>query len=102
MTPQGKEEMMSYFDTCLKKTFSSPRNEGDDDYDEDEDGVDEFPCPVPGVPDDQAAGVITESLMLTREDVQSIFDPIFEKITMMVQEQVAEAEASVQRAVTVG
>jgi len=101
MTPQGKEEMMSYFDTCLKKTFSNPRNEDDDDYD-DEDGLDDFPCPVPGVPDDHAAGIITESLMLTREDVQSIFDPIFEKITVMVQEQVAEAESNVQRPVTVG
>jgi len=101
MTPQGKEEMMSYFDTCLKKTFSTPRIEGDDNSD-DEDGLDDFPCPVPGVPDNQDAGVITESLMLAREDVQSIFDPIFEKIAMMVQEQVDEAELNVQRPVTVG
>ncbi|KAF8436715.1 hypothetical protein BGX38DRAFT_1213699 [Terfezia claveryi] len=99
MTQQGKEEMTSYFDTCLKKTFSISRNEDDDDYD-DEDGLDEFPCPVPGVPDNHDAGVITESLMLTREDVQSIFDPIFEKITAMVQEQVAEAESNIQRPVT--
>lgn len=99
MTRQAKEEMMTYFDTCLKKTFSNTKEADDDDYDDDDD-LDEFPCPVPGVPDNHIAGVITESLMLTREDVQSIFDPIFEKITTMVQEQVAEAEANTGRPVT--
>lgn len=115
MSRENREEMLSYFDNHLKKTFreNKPKaserwptddsNDGytDDDDDEEEDEEPFFPCPVPGVPDDEEASVLTESLHLTKAEVKSIFEPIFEGIRDLVQSQVDEAERNSNKAVTV-
>lgn len=122
MSSQAKEEMLAYFETRLKRTFRENKpaaadkwpsdhdsNDGSDAYtdcghdsenEDDDDDQKTYPCPVPGVPDDYDAGVIAESLRLTREEVKSIFEPIFQGIKKLVQGQVEDAEKNSKKPVT--
>lgn len=73
--------MLRYFDEFLKQNFS-------DDEDEEE-----FSCPIPGIANNPAAGVESGFFLLTRKDMQDIFEPIIMKIVNLVQGQIDAVEA---------
>ena len=87
--------MMLYFDEFLKPTFC-PADEEDDDFDDEI-----YHCPVPGVQDSIENGIRRGHLILTVEDMKGIFDPTFNEITRLVQDQVTKAEKTAGKAVTV-
>lgn len=73
--------MFKYFEEFLKRTFSD---------DEDEDV---FSCPIPGIVDNPAAGVESGFLVLTREDMRDIFEPVIAEIVCLVQGQIDAVKA---------
>ena len=98
MSAKAKETMMEHFDESLKLEFCE-----EDDYEEDDDdeALPVYPCPVPGVPDNDAADISGGDLILSKADVKGIFDPIFSEITQMVRRQVLEAENNTKCSITV-
>lgn len=48
--------------------------------------------PAPGVPDDPSAGVEEGGLKLTRQDMESIFDPPINETISRVQEQICAVQ----------
>lgn len=71
---------MRKFEEELKRAFT----DSDDD--------DMIYCPV-GIPDDPIAGIDGGDLMITREEMKDIFDPVIDKIIPLVQNQVRNVEA---------
>lgn len=84
MKPKGRIVMLKHFDEFLKRTFS------DEDEDEDEDI---FSCPIPGVADNEEAGVEDGFFILTREEMKGIFDPVISQIVGLVQKQMDAVES---------
>ena len=95
MTGTARLNMMRHFDEFLKPTFC-PSDEDDDDFD-----IDTYHCLVPGLPDCSKKGISHGNLLLSVEDMKKIFDPTFSEITMLVQDQVTNAEKTAGKPVTV-
>lgn len=76
--------MLDQFEDTLKRDFVDTEAE------------DEFSCPVGGIPDDPISGVLDGSLVLTREDMRNIFDPIINQIIPLVQDQIDNVEGQNQ------
>lgn len=76
LKPAARNRMLREFEEVLKRSFSN---------DEDEDI---FTCSIGGLADDPVAGIEDGGLILTREDMQSIFDPVINQILPLVQEQI--------------
>lgn len=76
--------MLDQFEDTLKRDFIDNEDEN------------EFSCPVGGIPDDPVAGVLDGSLILTREDMKNIFDPIINQIIPLVQDQIDNVEGQNQ------
>lgn len=72
---------MKKFEEELKRNFT----DSDDD--------DEIYCPVGGIPDDPIAGIDGGDLIITREEMKEIFDPVIDKIIPLVENQVRNVEA---------
>lgn len=73
--------MLRDFEQSLKRSFTNS------------DGDDLSPCSAGGLPDDSAMGIEDGELILEREDMLSIFDPIIDQILPLVQERVDMVEA---------
>lgn len=72
---------MKKFEEELKRGFT----------DSDEDDV--IYCPVGGIPDDPIAGIDGGDLVISREEMKAIFDPVIDKIIPLVKNQVSNVEA---------
>jgi len=72
--------MMKEFNDSLKRNFTDSKDE------------DIFTCPIPGVADDITAGIEDGMLVILREDMRKIFDPVVQKVIHLVQQQVKEVE----------
>lgn len=97
MSSVSRSHTMRHFDEYLKPTFCPPEftDEEDDDFD-----IETFHSPVPGVPDDTTRGVHGGHLVLSTEEMKSIFDPTFVQIRDLVQQQISAAEAKTGAPVT--
>lgn len=73
--------MLKEFEEVLKRSFSNSEHD------------DIFTCPIGGIPDDSAAGIEDGGLIMTREDMKSIFDPVINQIVPLVLEQIEMVEA---------
>lgn len=73
--------MLRDFEQSLKRSFT---NSDEDDLP---------PCSAGGLPDDPEMGIEDGELILEREDMLSIFDPIIEQILPLVQERIDMVEA---------
>lgn len=72
--------MLEHFENTLKRDFVN-----------DED-ADAFSCPIGGLPDDDAAGIVDGCLVVSREDMREIFDPVINLIIPLVQDQIDTIE----------
>lgn len=76
--------MLDQFEDTLKRDFMDTESES------------EFSCPVGGIPDDPISGVSDGCLILTREDMRNIFDPVINQIIPLVQDQIDSVEGQNQ------
>lgn len=76
--------MMKVFEQELKRSFSNSED-------------DIFTCPIGGVPDDDIAGIEDGGLIVTREEMKGIFDPVIGRIVTLVQKQIDAVEAQASR-----
>ncbi|RPB14079.1 actin-like ATPase domain-containing protein [Morchella conica CCBAS932] len=81
LSPRKRNDIMKKFEEELKRNFT----DSDDD--------DEIYCPVGGIPDDPIAGIDGGDLIITREEMKEIFDPVIDKIIPLVENQVRNVEA---------
>lgn len=72
---------MKHFEEYLKRVFS------------DDEGQNIVHCPIPGVDDDETAGVEDGFLAISRADMRSIFDPVVDEVIKLVQQQVRDVES---------
>lgn len=97
MQEEDRIDMRNYFDREILLKFFPPQanTDGDDDDEEEDDGE---VCSLPGVPDmkDPKLGVRVwrQKITISTKDMQEIFEPVFTKITALVQEQVTTVEKS--------
>src|SRR5688572_14796668 len=101
MSPRAKERMREFFDKRLKLSFgASPVHDDDDDDDDDNDDA-AYAVTLEGAKDNIDAGITAESMILSHDDVKSVFDPIFAEITRLVQNQVTTVEKNMGQPITV-
>ncbi|KAI5843800.1 hypothetical protein DFP73DRAFT_550321 [Morchella snyderi] len=81
LSVRKQNEIMKKFEEELKRDFT----------DSDDDDV--IYCPVGGIPDDPIAGIDGGDLVITREEMKAIFDPVIDKIIPLVKNQVSNVEA---------
>lgn len=102
MSAIARSNTMRHFDEYLKPTFCPP--EFNDSFD-DEDDLDElasYNCPLPGVADNRDKAIYKGHLLLTLDEMRTVFQPTFNAITKLVQEQILMAEQKTKKPVTVG
>jgi hypothetical protein len=66
---------LRYFEEFVKRTFN-------------EDDSGDINIPMPGLPDDEAAGIDSGFLVMTTEQVKATFDPVIKQVIDLVQGQV--------------
>jgi len=66
---------MRYFEEFVKRTFN-------------EDDSGDINIPLPGLPDNEAAGIDSGFLVMTTDQVKAIFDPVIQQVIDLVQGQV--------------
>lgn len=71
---------LKYFEEFVKRNFS-------------EDEHNEINVPFPGLPDDEDAGLDSGFLVMTAEEVKSIFDPVIQEVISLVEGQVNSIRA---------
>lgn len=72
--------MLEHFENSLKRDFVNDEQ------------ADSYSCPVGGLPDDNDAGIIDGCLIVSREDMKDIFDPVINLIIPLVQDQIDTIE----------
>lgn len=72
--------MLKDFEQSLKRKFTNLEED------------DVYSCHVGGLPDNSAMGIEDGMLILTREDMLSIFDPVIDQIIPLVQEHINMVE----------
>lgn len=73
--------MMKNFEGFLKRKFA------------DDPSQPVYHCPVPGVKDDEFAGVEDGFLSISRAEMREIFDPVVNEVLKLVQQQITSVEA---------
>ncbi|KAH0606557.1 uncharacterized protein H6S33_003391 [Morchella sextelata] len=81
MSTRKRNEIMKKFEEELKRGFTDSEDD------------DELYCPVGGIPDDPIAGIDGGDLVISREEMKAIFDPVIDKIIPLVKSQVRNVEA---------
>lgn len=71
---------LRYFEEFVKRTFN-------------EDESSDINVPMPGLPDDEAAGIDSGFLVMDSAQVQAIFDPVIQQVIDLVQGQVDAVSA---------
>lgn len=105
LTARAKEKMREYFDLDLKLRFGVKtihQNDGGSENDSEDDVDNRHAVPVEGALDDTKAGISLDTMFLSKDDVKSIFDPIFAEITKLVKRQLSKAETNMGRPIAVG
>jgi hypothetical protein len=80
---------MKKFEEELKRGFTDSEDD------------DELYCPVGGIPDDPIAGIDGGDLVISREEMKAIFDPVIDKIIPLVKSQVRNVETKASLRLTV-
>lgn len=89
MTAQARNVTLNHFDQFLKPTFLPTTDSNiDEDFE-----VEIFYCPVPGLQNDSNKGIQGGFLVLTSDELQTIFQPTFNEIQKLVQAQVTASES---------
>ncbi|RPB13452.1 actin-like ATPase domain-containing protein [Morchella conica CCBAS932] len=79
--PRSRVHMMKHFEEFLKRKFADDPSQLI------------YHCPVPGIKDDEFAGVEDGFLSISRAEMREIFDPVVNDVLKLVQQQVAGVEA---------
>ena len=98
MTTVARYNTMLHFDEFLKPRFC-PREYSDEDDDEFETKT--YYCPVPGVPNDSDKRTQGGHLLLSPEELKSVFEPTLQEIAELVQQQICRAESRSRSSITV-
>lgn len=80
MKTRPRTRMLKDFEQSLKRKFTNLEED------------DVYSCHVGGLPDNPAMGIEDGMLILTREDMLSIFDPVIDQIIPLVQEHINMVE----------
>lgn len=83
------EEALNRFETVAKRTFSGNAD-------------DDFYFPVPGIPDNEKAGVRRGRLRVTGQEMKDIFDPVLQSVHELVEAQVKTSSKKVKAIFLVG
>lgn len=79
--PRSRAHMMKHFEEYLKRIFADDPSQNN------------FHCPVPGIQDDEFAGVEDGFLAISRTEMREIFDPVVNEVLKLVQQQISSVEA---------
>lgn len=98
MTPVARRNTMLHFDEFLKPSFypSEYSDEDDEDFE-----PEVYHCPVPGLGNDPSRRITGGHLELSLEEMKGIFEPTFEEISGLVQQQISLAESRSGASITV-
>lgn len=80
MKTSTRNKMLEHFESALKRDFVNDEQ------------ADSISCPIGGLPDDDDAGIVDGCLVVTREEMKDIFDPVINLIIPLVQDQIDTIE----------
>lgn len=82
LKPKTRAMGLKYWDEYVKRNFKYSGNP-----EEDEDEEEEISVPFPGLPDDDEKRIEGGFLMLRREEVRGIFEPVVKEVVKLCEEQ---------------